>query len=91
MTKASSLVAERYSKDFLYITYRNTMAICAEKQGQPELAKSIYEDNFQLTERIIQNNFAYLPEQAQAQLIQNMGFCANLLCLFHYALCRGLS
>ena len=31
--KASSLVAERYGKDFLYITYRNTMAICAEKQG----------------------------------------------------------
>lgn len=80
--KASSLVAERYGKDFLYITYRNTMAICAEKQGQPELAKSIYEDNFQLTERIIQNNFAYLPEQAQAQLIQNMGFVRTCFASF---------
>ncbi len=72
---AATVLQKKYGTiNSIYMTARNTMAIMAELTGRVDRAREILSDNLTLYSRFLNQNFSYLSEQEQANLLYDMDF-----------------
>lgn len=73
--RAATVLKKKYGTiNSIYMTSRNTMAIMAELTGRVDHAKEILSANLALYSRYLNENFSYLSEQEQANLLYDMDF-----------------
>jgi tetratricopeptide (TPR) repeat protein len=85
--EATKILETTTGKDGNYITLNNTIAIAAEKMGNVAEAAAIYAENRQLLEKLLLNNYGFLPEEAQLTLIQSFEFTYD--CILSFGIRHG--
>ena len=80
---ATEVLEERYgTQNIIYMTGRNTMSICAELTGNLEHAYELLESNLSLHRQFLNENFSYLSEQEQSNILNDLDFNKNSYMFF---------
>ena len=80
---AARVLESRYGQvNTIYMNVLNSMAMCAEKNGDIEHAQALVADNLLLVRKFLGENFTYLSEQEQANLLIDFDFIRDSYIFF---------